>query len=79
MTVPEWLCLSLSRLLCFVVSINLQTMTLSVHRVMKSNMIAAECSVNVWRRFGIVSIRNLSVPAGKTKCKSMFHLATTSP
>ena len=66
MTVPEWLCLSLSRLLCFVLSINLQRMTLSVHRVMKSSMMAAECSVNVWRRFGIVSIRNRSAPVGKT-------------
>ena len=71
-TVPEWLCRSLSRLLCFVVSINLQTMTLSVQRVMKSSMMAAEWSVNVWRRFGIESIRNRSVPAGKTNCKSLF-------
>ena len=74
-TVPEWLCRSLSRLLCFVVSINLQTMTLNVHRVMKSSMIAAECSINVWRRFGIESIRNRSVPTGKTNCKSQFTLS----
>ena len=68
-TVPEWLCLSRSRLLCFVLSINLQTMMLSVDRVMKSSMMAAECSVNVCRRFGIVSIRNRSAPASKASEK----------